>query len=294
MNIITWIRLHANTSIDEMPSLIKAYDPSITTNSEYSIYSDLFRKHYTGLNHRRLIELMKFMNKKLNELPPVSATEQAMTKIRSEIKKKIGYDSKAYRGSLGYIVFDRATKSKNIEDYNKKIEHENRNSEEISISTINKLFAENEATTFQQMLTYLLINSGSRYNEIYNGKFSDAGDGCVFLSNISKTRDKNKKIKKELLDKNSEKFLRVLKEYRELEKPIEAGLIQLNSYLNDKYNFSSYTLRKYYANVSYWLQQDKSIQKTAYLADVLGHNGDDVAKVYSSFYIKEDEKVAFR
>ena len=144
------------------------------------------------------------------------------------------------------------------------------------------------------MLTYLLINSGSRFDEINNGKFKAMDDGFVELSNISKTRDKKRKIKKELLDLNPSKFMDILTRYRALQKPQESAIVQLNEYLKKEYNFTSYNLRKYYANVSFHLLEDKNITQNAYLSNVLGHDNDETARCYSSFRVISDEAPTFR
>ena len=93
MSIINWIRNNKLTGIAELPAAIKSFDSTIVTTSAYTVYYDLFRKHYTGLNHRRLVEFIKFINKNLNKLPPVSDCEGTMSKIRSLVKQAHGYDS---------------------------------------------------------------------------------------------------------------------------------------------------------------------------------------------------------
>ena len=295
MSIINFIRKTKNLPVEEVPLAIRQFDPSLTTSSPYTIYFDLFKNHQAGLNYRRLVEFMKWINTKLNELPPVSSVEQTMCKIRGLVKQTYSYDSQEYRASRKSIVFDRPTKNKKIKDYEAKIQRENRNSEDLPISLMNKIFEDNKAcNTFQQMLTYLLLDSGCRFDEIYNGVFKNARRGFVSLSNISKTLDKQKTIKKELLTQDATTFMKVLKKYRALNKPPESAIIQLNSYLRDKYNFTSYALRKYFANVSYCLLDDPSIQKNAHLANVLGHSTDTIARVYSSFTVLKDVAVNFR
>lgn len=295
VNIIQFIRLNKQTPVDEVIPLIKGFDTNINTSSNYLVFFQLFKNHYEGLNHRRLVEFEKFINDKMNQMPPVSSVEQTYSKIRGLVKAKYGYDSDQYRASLKYIVFDKATKNKKIQDYNTRIEHDMKHSETIKISTINKLFDDNVACqNHQQMLTYLLISSGSRFDEINNGVFKNAGDGHVFLSNISKTRDKKRIIKKRLLDLNTGKFLRVLKDYRALNKVQESAIIQLNAYLQNKYSITSYSLRKWYANISYELDCPDDTQKQIYLSMVLGHDNLDSAKIYGSFIVEHDEEFKFR
>lgn len=283
MDIITFIRRNKKPTMAE----IQSFDRSIKTKSKTLIYYELFKNHWMGLNDRRRVELLKWVNIILNSMPPTSSVEKTMTKIRKLVKDRYGYESPQYRGSLTNLVFDRVQKEKNIQDYNKKIENQTRNSREIKLKDIEKIFEENQGESFQEKLTYLLLNSGSRFVELNTGIFKDGGNGMISLSNIAKTRDKTREIKKELLDLDSEKFMKKLLEYRALNKNPDSAIIQLNSYLKDKYGFSSYTLRKYYANVSYYLQDNKKIQKNSYLSDVLGHENDDVAKIYSGYYVKE-------
>lgn len=291
MSIISFIRREKNTNVDDAITKIKIYDATLTTTSKTIIFYELFKRNYVGLNVRRGVELMKWINARLNELPPTAGVENAMTKIRKECRG----NEEMYNKSLKYIVFDRTQKQINIDTYNKKIEHETRNSEEIKISLINKIFDDvKEEDGFKEMLIYLLLNSGSRYREICDGVFKNIGEGRVSLSNIAKTKDKEREIEKELLDKDGKKFMRVLKKYRELEKNEDTGIGQLNVYLKEKYGFSSYKFRKYFCNISYWLQRDATIQKNSYLADILGHTTDDIAKIYSGFFVNEDEKVCFR
>lgn len=292
MSIISFIRKEKNTNVDEAIEKIKIYDSSITTQSKTLIFYELFKRNYIGLNIRRFVELAKWINVRLNELPSTSSVEQAMTKIRKECRG----DEEKYKASLKFIVFDRIQKQKNIDVYNKKIEMQTRNSEEIKISLINKIFEDvrEDNGDFKMMLIYLLLSSGSRYREICDGVFKNIGGGRVSLSNIAKTKDKERKIEKELLDKNGKRFMRVLKKYRQLNKDEQTGIGQLNIYLKQKYEFSSYHFRKMYCNVSYWLLDDKTIQKNSYLADILGHSTDDIARIYSGFYVTEDEEIRFR
>ena len=222
---------------------------------------------------------------------PVASVEQVFTKIRSLVKKKYG-DGREYSSSLKYIVFDKTTKQRHISNYNARIEEDMKNSEIINISTINKLFIENaECLTYTQMLTYLLLNSGSRHHEIYNGHFEKDGE-YIQLSNISKTKNKMRKIKKRLLDNDVDNFLRVLTEFRK--KLTSADILPLNIYLRKKYNITSYKLRKWYANVSYVLDCPYRTQKQQYIAYVLGHDNVDSSKIYGSFVLNYDEPVNFR
>jgi hypothetical protein len=295
MSVINFIRLHKLTSIEDLPASIRAFDSSISTSSPYLVYYKLFQNHYEGLNYRRLVELLRWINTKMNQLPPVSSTEQTMSKIRKLVKEKWEYESKEYKASLANLVFDRPTKFKKIKDYEAKIANENRNTTDLPVSLINKIFEDNkECETFQQMLTYLLLDSGSRLNEIYTGVYKNDGHGFISMSNISKSRDRTRIVKKELLTQDSTKFIKVLKQYRELNKPIESAIVQLNAYLREKYGFTSYHLRKYFGNVAYFLLENKNITQNAFLSSILGHSDDQTAKVYSSFNVVADTEPTFR
>ena len=107
MDVISFIRLNKLTSVEDCPASIKEFDSSITTNSIYTVYYDLFRRHYAGLNQKRLVEMMNFINRKLNKLPPVASVEGTMSKIRGEVKKTYGFDSPQYRSSLSSIIFSK-------------------------------------------------------------------------------------------------------------------------------------------------------------------------------------------
>ena len=100
MSVINFIRKHKNLPVDEVPSAIRTFDASITTSSKYTLYFDLFKNHYEGLNYRRLVEFMRWINKMMNLLDPCSSVEQTMTRIRGLVKSKYLYNSPEYRSSL--------------------------------------------------------------------------------------------------------------------------------------------------------------------------------------------------
>lgn len=291
MDIITFVRNTKATPITELLPKISAYDRSIKTTSLHVALAKLFINHYTGLNERRLVELLRYTNLHYNSMPPTSNVETNMSKIRKELKTKFGYDSQQYNNSLKHLVFSREQKAQNIADYSAKVFARNNNCQPIKVSLINSLLAYGDSDNYKEQIIYLLINSGSRFIELFTGKFKIDKDkpSHIKLSNIAKTRDKDRTISKPLLDKNPEKFLSLLKKIRELNP--ESTKILINAKLQDSIGETTYFLRKAYANLSYYLLDDKTITKTAFLARILGHeeNNEATALSYQSYFIDADE-----
>lgn len=295
MSIIHFIRNHKNLSKDLLITAIKENNPTFTTKSQTKVLFDLFEKNYSTLNRRQLSEFLKWSNEVFKKYEPTSSVEQTMTKIRSLVKRKYDYNSPEYKSSLRYLVFNKDQKEKNIEKYNKQVNYNLKHSEDIPISLINKIFKDNETNeSNNEMLTYLLLNSGCRFAELYDSKFSSLNDEQITQSHIAKTIDKTREISKTLLDKNSKKFMHVLETYRSLQKNRIQAIASLNIYLNEKYKFSSYNCRKYFCNLSYELDSDKKEQKQSFLAHVLGHSSLDISKIYSAFNVVFDEDITFR
>ena len=291
MDIITFVRNTKTAPTTELLGRISGYDRSIKTTSLHVALAKLFINHYTGLNERRLVELLRYVNLHYNSLPPTSNVETNMSKIRKELKTKFGYDSRQYNNSLKHLVFDRKQKAQNIADYSAKVFARNNNCKPIKVSLINSLLAYGDSEDYKEQIIYLLLNSGSRFIELFTGNFTLDKDNPSYikLSNIAKTRDKNRQISKPLLDKNPEKFLSLLKKIRELNP--ESTKVLINAKLNDSIGETTYFLRKAYANLSYYLLDDPTVSKTTYLAQILGHeeNNEATALSYQSFFIEEDE-----
>ena len=273
MNIINWIRENRNTSIEEVPAAIRSFDSNITTQSIYTIYFDLFKKHYAGLNQKRLVELCNFINRKLNKLPPVASVEGTMSKIRGEVKKTFGFDSPQYRSSLSNIIFSKIQKAQNIAAYQEKVYTRNENCIGIKQSLIDSLLTFRDSESWKEKIISLLINSGSRFQELFSGKFrkDSKKPNNIKLSNIAKSRNKTRIITKPLLDKSPDQFLRVLSEVRSLKLNQVSSLTLVNTLLNKTIGHSTYFLRKAYANLAYHQMEGRRVNKTTFISRILGH-----------------------
>ena len=296
MDIITFVRNTKTAPTTELLGRISGYDRSIKTTSLHVALAKLFINHYTGLNERRLVELLRYVNLHYNSLPPTSNVETNMSKIRKELKTKFGYDSRQYNNSLKHLVFDKVQKAKNIADYNAKVFARNNNCKPIKVSLINSLLSYGDSEDYKEQIIYLLLNCGSRFIELFTGNFTLDKDNPshIKLSNIAKTRDKDRTISKPLLDKNPSKFLSLLKKIRELNP--ESTKILINAKLQESIGETTYFLRKAYANLSYYLLDDKTISKTTYLAQILGHEegNEATALSYQSYFIDADEPFAYK
>lgn len=293
MDIIAFIRQEKNTPVDDVIDKMLKFE-GIETSSRTMIFYDVFKQNFASLNFRRFVEFVKFINKKLNELPPTTTIENVMTKIRTAVREHYSY-SEFYQASLNHLVFNREAKKDMIEKYNEKVEHDLKNSEEIKISFVNKIFRENKnGNNYREILTYLLINSGCRYIELSRSIIEPSREnGYITIKNIAKTKDKERVVSKPLLDKNVDLFMSKLLIFRSLPYTAKALLVGLNKYLKYTYAITSYNLRKTYANVSYHLFAKKTVQKQSWIGEILGHDSVDVAKIYSPFYITEDEQPNF-
>ena len=289
MSVITFIRKAKQP--DNLLLDVKGFDDSIKTRSMPTALFLLFKNHHAGINKKRLVELLKYINAQFAKLPPVSSVEGAMSKIRSVLKTTYGYDSVQYKNSLKFLVFDKEQKSKNIAAYNAKVFERNTHCEPIKISLINTLLENRDAVGYKEQIIYLLLNSGSRFIELFTGNFRLDPDNPthILLSNIAKTRNKDRIISKPLLDKDPKHFLSVLNDIREYNP--KTTKIMVNKMLQDKLGKTTYFLRKVYANMSYHILNNPRIAKTTYLAGILGHElfNETTALSYQGFYIEEDK-----
>lgn len=281
-NIITFIRKNKLVSLSD----IKIYDCSIKTKSIHTGLVKLFTKYFDKLNKKQLTEFLKWINIQFNILPPTSNVEINMSKIRVLIRNKYGRGSDMYNNAQKYLKFDPVQKSKNIENYNNKVLHRNRNCKKIDMDMVNKILKYKDSNNILEKIMYLLINSGSRFTELFNSNFKKGEDGNIEVSNIAKTRDKNRVIVKPLLDKDPDRFLYILNNIRSLNEDTYLGY--LNKYMKNMMGESSYFLRKVYANVSYHKYADKKDSKTTYLQQILGHDlaNQTTALCYQGYYVE--------
>ncbi len=110
----------------------------------------------------------------------------------------------------------------------------------------------------------------------------------ILLSNISKTANKTREISKPLLDSSPTTFLSILEEIKKRNQSYT--LKQVNIFLNETLNESTYYLRKIYANMAYYLLRDESVAKTTYISQILGHeiNSEHTAINYQEYFIDPD------
>ena len=290
MNIITFIRKNKLTPVGELLSILQTYDKKIKTKSIHLALVALFSHHYQNLNNRRLYELMRWINGKFAQLPSTSNVETNLSKIRQVVKAKFGFDSEQYRKSQQHLIFDPTQKQINIQEYNKKVFERNLDCQPIKVNLINKLLAYRDSEDYKKQIVYLLLNSGARYHELFTGVWSldPENERQVLLSNISKTRDKNREISKPLLDNDPTHFLSVLNQIKNMNEDSTHSMV--NAFMNKDIQQSTYFLRKAYANMSFHLLNDPTVAKTAYLSKILGHDihNEQTAIVYQNFYIEED------
>ena len=288
MNIITFIRAHKTTPVSDLLPILQQYNKKITTKSIHLALVGLFFHHHQNLNSRRLYELMRWLNQKFAALPSTSNVEANLSKIRQIVKAQWGYDSVEYRKSQTHLVFDPAQKQKNIADYNKRVFERNENCQPIKVSLINRLLAYKDSDDYKKQITYLLLNSGARFHEIFTGVWALDPDNehNVLLSNIAKTRDKTRQISKPLLDKDPTTFLSVLNQIKNMNEDSTHSMV--NTFLNKEIGESTYFLRKAYANYAYYLLDDPTVAKTTYLSRILGHeiHNESTATCYQGYYIE--------
>jgi len=295
MNVITLIRKHKTTAVSDMLSILQNYDNKIKTTSIHLALVAFFTNHFQTLNIKRLYELMRFINKKFSELPSTSNVESNLSKIRQVVKSAYGENSTEYQKSKLHLVFDPEQKQKNIQEYNKKVFERNSECKGIKISLINRLLAYKTSSDYKQQIIYLLLNSGARFHELFTGVWSPdtENENNVAMSNISKTKDKQREISKPLLDRDPTTFLSILGEIRILNEA--STLHSVNAFLQKEIGESSYFLRKAFGNMAYFVLNTLSVAKTVYLSKILGHNeGDEhTAIIYQNFFIIEDEPFSF-
>ena len=198
MNIITLIRKHKATSVNDLLPILQSFDRKITTTSIHLALVALFSNHYLNLNTKRLYELMRWVNKRYAELPSTSNVETNLSKIRQVVKATFGAESEHYKKSQTHLVFDPIQKKLNIQEYQKKVFDRNSQCLPIKVSLINKLLAYNNSTDYKQQIIYLLINSGARYHELFTGLWAidTENEHNLVMSNISKTKTEKIKIER--------------------------------------------------------------------------------------------------
>jgi hypothetical protein len=294
-NIITFIRKHKTTSVNDLLPKLQDYDKKITSKSIHLALVALFKSHHKNLNTKRLYELMRFINKKFSELPPTSNVEMCLSKIRQVVKAGYGENSTEYKKSNIHLVFDIIQKKINMDAYGAKVFQRNSNCQPIKISLINKLLAFKTSNDYREKIVYLLIDSGARFSELFHGVWDIDPDNehNVVMSNISKTRDKKRKISRPLLSKDPNTFLKILEEIKGMNQ--DSTLHSVNAFLQKEIGESSYFLRKIFASMAYFVLDDPSVAKTVYLSKILGHNPNDesTALIYQGFYMIDDAPFSF-
>ena len=295
MNIITLIRKHKATSVNDLLPILQSFDRKITTTSIHLALVALFSNHYLNLNTKRLYELMRWVNKRYAELPSTSNVETNLSKIRQVVKATFGAESEHYKKSQKHLLFDPIQKKLNIQEYNKKVFERNSQCLPIKVSLINKLLAYKDSEDYRKKIVYLLIDSGARYSELFHGIWAidTENEHNLVMSNISKTKNKDREISRPLLSKDPEHFLSILGQIKDMNE--DSVLHSVNAFLNKEIGESSYFLRKAFANMAYYVLNDPKIAKTTYLSKILGHNeGDEhTAIIYQNYFIVEDEPFNF-
>ena len=142
---------------------------------------------------------------------------------------------------------------------------------------------------------YLLIDSGARHSELFHGVWDidPENEHNLVMSNISKTKNKDRIISRPLLDRNPITFFKILDEIKGMNQ--DSTLHMVNKFLNKEIGDSSYALRKIFGSMAYFVLNDQTVSKTVYLSKILGHNeGDEcTAIIYQGVYIVEDEPFSF-
>lgn len=298
VGIIHCIRNNKTIKIEELLDVIKEFDRTIITSSIHIALVELFSNHFSNLNERRLYELLRWINNQYGQLPPTRNVEINMSKIRSMIKKKYGYESKQYTKSQVHLVYDRAEKNKQMSEYTTKVYERCNDQSPVKISVVNKIMEFKDSDNWKKKIIYLLLSSGSRMKEIVvNGKFTEdpKNENNVLLSNIAKSTSPTRKISKPILGKR-EDFLWILKEIQSMKLNLASTNILVNKELKKIIGDSSYALRRWYGTLSYELFSDtKKISKTSWLSSVLGHDGQnqDTAICYQNYYVENDEEITF-
>ena len=165
------------------------------------------------------------------------------------------------------------------------------------MSLINRLLAYKDSDDYKKQITYLLLNSGARFHEIFTGVWALDPDNehNVLLSNIAKTRDKTRQISKPLLDKDPTTFLAILDEIKNMNEESTHSLV--NQFLQKEIGESTYFLRRCFGNYAFHHLGDaqKTIAKTTDLSRILGHEkfNESTATCYQNFYIVEDVPFSF-
>ena len=294
VGIIHFIRNNKTTNIEDLLEVIKQYDTTIITSSIHIALVKLFENHFESLNERRLYEYLKWINSMFAKMEPGRNTEINMSRIRSMIKKKYGPSSEQYKKSQVHLLYDRAEKAKQIEDYNTKVYERCNNQSPIYMSVVNRLMTYKDSDDWKKKVIYLLLSSGSRMKEIVvDGKFSPDPDNenNILLSNIAKSTSSTREISKPILGDRSD-FLRILEEVRGMNLILGSTNILVNKELNNDIGDSSYALRRWYATLTYELLADTNkISKTCWLGSVLGHDKEnqETAICYQNYYVEHDE-----
>lgn len=298
VSIISFVRRNKSIKIEDLLDVIKEFDGTIITSSIHIALVKLFENHFSTLNERRLYELLHWTNSMFGQLPPTRNVEINMSKIRSLIKQQYGYDSTQYTKAKIHLVYDRAEKNKQINEYASKVYERCNDQSPVKISMVNKIMEYKDSNDWKKNVIFLLLASGSRMKEIVeDGKFSadPENEHNVLLSNIAKSKSKTRKISKPILG-NRENFLRILLKVRSMALNLASTNILVNKELKKLIGESSYALRRWYGTVSYELLADtKKIAKTSWLSSVLGHDGQntDTAICYQNYYVDNDEEPNF-
>ena len=302
----------------ELYEFMKLYDPQTKKRTGIRVLSNyVINEIDADGNFKTLTELFGILNSFIPRIVSPLSAKDFFHGLRVAVGIKYGVGSAEHIKTIDKMKLDKSVYDKLRSEYNDKVISKNRNKKQVKaevLNTIVKHIRNLKDTRGKDNVIYNLIllqlSTGSRIGElIYNSNYYDVvrnkrpdeGDDRneIKQTELLKTKDTRGVIKPLLFIDYPEFKERLSKARNELEQltslskkdMVKFILTRMNTAIKklfDDKEMSSHDLRKIYTDIAYRLFADKTkISQQAYLADILGHDSDDIntAQSYSVYNV---------
>lgn len=262
-------------------------------------FRELVKERMAVVKQANLKDIFKDINKVYHKLitNPSTLDNYFTADVRKPISVRFGIDSREHKLAKELVRLDYEVKGKLLKDAKTKVFQKNQNTIQTDSKFIIDLIRDNvHSEDSLRVAVALLIASGSRPIELFaRSEYKKLDNGWVTQSNIAKKKGESVSVKKPLIYLSADQFIEALTKLRESLKGRFKNIVspktgQLSSSINTaannvakkifegKQDFTLYTARKLYANLSYDLygKNKKTIvgdspNLQVWISSVLGH-----------------------
>ena len=288
---------------------VKHYDPSIRRRTGVrALGAYVVKQIDSGANFRTLTELFAILNDLLPKIVSATLSKDFFHTLRVAVANKYGEGSAEHKKTIEKMKLPKKVYDQIRRDYNEHVIRKNKNKKQIDGKLLNKIIAElKRSVNVIDNIILLQLACGARVGElIYASKFQVVRRkniaNMIKQIDLLKTKDKRGVIKPVLYIGVGDFLQRFNRVRDELERMTNKTGDELARFLNPQINkrvkvlfndtqIKSHDLRRMYADVAYKVFANKDrVSQQAYLADVLGHdpNDVDIAKSYSTLNVNID------